>query len=640
MMNKTNCKWYLMASMLVLSACETDDFDREPSTIDTSVWPLTCYMDTVNNRPGDDFYMYCNGSYWNSTDLGDQMIVGFFYNELEQATAERAKQTAFPANNKFEQLLKAPDSFNMSDEAIEQEMLPLKQMIEEANTKEDCIRLMARMYKMGYDKILNISLSIEDGEFLIILEPRVGFKQSDGIIRGGKQRYTFKNIKENPEILKELHKVPATRSEGATAVNILADELGIPMNYVCVSDDGLAKYDTYLKAKVSSLKNYLWEVAWCQDYPYMNEKYLEDANVWLNYEERSPGDKIEDWVNETRNELRYTKSHDYATKWISEELKADVLANCEKLRDVFHKRIEKLDWMSETTKHRAAQKLDNMAFNAGYPDKWNTDALVDLSACNTLIDAVRTIREKDSKMLLSLIGTTASKNGFNAILYVFKENIDLLTTNAFYTPLFNSIFILPAFMLSPAYSTDAHDALNYATLYVTGHEITHGFDSDGSQYDELGNYRNWWTVQDRMNFEEKYQLLIDCYNHLEMAPWDNNYSGIFCPGSQTLGENIADLGGFELARQAYMEKCQNDGYYGSELDKQEKKFYQAFANIWRAKYDGWVPYEWMFTYNDEHAMERERVNGVAMNTDRWYELYNVKFGDQLYLEPSRRTHIW
>jgi len=639
-MNQTNCKWFLMASMLLLSACETDDFDCEPSTIDTSVWPLTCYMDTVNNRPGDDFYMYCNGGYWNSTDLGDQIALGTLYSEIPQATKEREEQTDFPTNNKFEQLLTAPEAFNMSDEAIEQKMLPLEQMIKQANTKEDCIRLMARMYKMGYDKILNISFSIEDSEYLIILEPRVGFKVPETIVRGREQRYTFKNIKEQPEIQKELHKVPATRGEGESVVKILADELGIPMDKVLVSEKGLEMYDTYLTASINSLKDYLWEVARCQDYPFMNEKYLEEANVWLNYERRSPGEKIEDWVNEIRGELSYTKSYDYATKWVSEELKADVLAQCEKLRDVFHRRLEKLDWMSETTKQRAALKLDNMTFNAGYPDNWNMDALVNLSSCNTLIDAVRTIREKDSKLQLSLIGTTASTNGFNAILYVYKNDTDLLTSNAFYTPLFNSIYILPAFMLPPAYSTDAHDALNYATLYVTGHEITHGFDSDGSQYDELGNYRNWWTVQDRMNFEEKYQLLIDCYDHLEMAPWDKYYGGRFCPGYQTLTENIADLGGFELARQAYMEKCQSEGYYGSELDKQEKKFYQAYANMWRSKYNSEAIELWMFNVKDEHAMERERINGVVMNTDKWYELYNVKFGDQLYLEPSRRTHIW
>lgn len=640
-MNKTNCKWFLMASMLLLSACETDDFDCEPSTIDTSVWPLTCYMDTVNNRPGDDFYMYCNGGYWNSTDLGDQMAVGSMYTEIPQATIEMEKQTDFPAINKFKQLQKAPDAFNMSDEAIDQKMLPLEQMIEQANTKEDCIKLMARMYKMGYDYILNLNFDIKDGIFLLSLEPAVMFSDDDDAhIKKIENRYTFMNIKEHPELMQELHRVTTTRGEGESVVKILADELGIPLNMVYVSDNALYAYDTFFNPSVDELKEFLWDIAWCQDMPYMNAKYLDEANEWLFYGDESQYPTMEQWIESINNKLGYTKSHDYATKWISEELKADVLAQCEKLRDVFHRRLEKLDWMSETTKQRAAQKLDNMTFYAGYPDNWNTDALVDLSSCNTLIDAVRTIREKDSKMLLSLIGTTTSNNGFNAFLYADKGYMDLLTVNAFYNPLFNSIFIFPAFMLPPLYSVDAHDALNYATLYVMGHEITHGFDSDGSQYDELGNYRNWWTVQDRMNFEEKYQLLIDCYNHLEMAPWDKNYGGRFCPGVQTLTENIADLGGFELARQAYMEKCQSEGYYGSELDNQEKKFYQAYANVWRSKYNSKAINYWMFQAKDEHAMERERINGVVMNTDKWYELYNVKFGDQLYLEPSRRTHIW
>ena len=97
-------------------------------------------------------------------------------------------------------------------------------------------------------------------------------------------------------------------------------------------------------------------------------------------------------------------------------------------------------------------------------------------------------------------------------------------------PTFNSVFIFPAFLLPPMYETDAHESLNYATLYTIGHEMTHGFDSAGANYDGMGNYRNWWTVQDRMDFEERYQQLIDCYNRLEMLPWDPNYAGKYCPG--------------------------------------------------------------------------------------------------------------
>lgn len=268
------------------------------------------------------------------------------------------------------------------------------------------------------------------------------------------------------------------------------------------------------------------------------------------------------------------------------------------------------------------------------------EAMVDFSSCQTLVEAARMARKANMVLMFSFLGKDIKTHGFNALLQAFRSQIDLRTVNAFYVSVLNSITILPAFMMPPLYATEDHDAVKYATLYVFGHEITHGFDSMGANFDGLGNYRNWWTVQDRMDFEERYQQLIDCYDRLEMMPWDRNYAGKYCPGEQTLTENIADLGGFELARQAFIEKCQREGYYGVELDKQERKFYQAYANIWRAKYlNTFVDY-CMFTAKDTHAIERERINGVVMNTDRWYELYNVQWGDNLYLRPEKRSHIW
>ena len=125
-----------------------------------------------------------------------------------------------------------------------------------------------------------------------------------------------------------------------------------------------------------------------------------------------------------------------------------------------------------------------------------------------------------------------------------------------------------------------------------------------------------------------------------MLPWDPDYAGKYCPGEQTLEENIADLGGFELISQAYIEKCQREGYYGEMLDKQERKIYQAYAHLWSAKYTSEYIDIMMFYVGDRHSVYRERINGVVMNTDRWYELYNVQWGDNLYLRPEKRTHIW
>ena len=168
--------------------------------------------------------------------------------------------------------------------------------------------------------------------------------------------------------------------------------------------------------------------------------------------------------------------------------------------------------------------------------------------------------------------------------------------------------------------------------------MTHGFDSFGANYDKMGNLRNWWTVADKMEFEDRQQLLIDCYDQLELLP--DEMPGVYAPGEQTLTENIADLGGFLIAHQAYMERLDRDGYTGEERLKQERKFFQGFAELWRSKYGPEYVNASLFEEQDVHSISKERVNGVVMNCDRWYELYDVQEGDKLYLPVERRTYLW
>ena len=211
----------------------------------------------------------------------------------------------------------------------------------------------------------------------------------------------------------------------------------------------------------------------------------------------------------------------------------------------------------------------------------------------------------------------------------------LSLVNCFYYPEFNCLCIYPAYMLPPMYNEQVSDAYNYAEFAIVGHEITHGFDNNGSNYDKNGDYRNWWTVMDKMAFTEKCQSLIDCYNLLEIMP--EEMPGQYCDGENTLGENIADLGGVEIAHQAYVEKLQREGFHGEELEKQERRFYQGWAEVWRQKYTSSYAQTLL---EDVHALPKERVNGVMMNCDRWYELFDVQWGDMLYLAPELRTHIW
>ena len=597
----------------LLVAC-TDDDDYvapAPSTIDTSEWPLTCFMDTLNYRAGDDFFMYCNGTYWKNTESRGKSLIGLFYTEAPDYINQLVSQTDIPLAAQLDALTNAVIRNPLTAEEMNEYMAPVMEVINAASTREDCIRLFARLYKLGYNKALHIGSFVVDG----VLKPTLGVPF----------RYP-------------VHPLVHTRSDGNDVISILAAELGLNPQDLLVSDGDVEKFATFVNAPVELMKEDLTDLVWMMDQPYMNPELVAESHAY--FKRYSPGSSFYDWIIDIYYNCRYTASYAFATKWITQSMIEDMEGKCEELRSVFRRRIADLDWMSGTTKNRAIEKLDLMNVCVGYPKNWVTEAMVDFGSCQTMVEAARLARKADVALLLSFLGKDVKTHAFNAYLYTYKSSGDLCSVNAFYMPTFNSVFIFPAFLLPPMYETDAHESLNYATLYTIGHEMTHGFDSAGANYDGMGNYRNWWTVQDRMDFEERYQQLIDCYNRLEMLPWDPNYAGKYCPGEQTLIENIADLGGFEIARQAFIEKCQREGYYGEELDKQERKFYQAYANYWRTKYSSETINYCMFETKETHSMDRERINGVVMNTDRWYELYNVQWGDNLYLRPDKRTHIW
>ena len=642
-MRKIKGFWILAAVCCValLAACaeDDDDFDEpEPSTVDTSEWPLTGNMDTLSYRAGDDFFMYCNGNYWKNTDLGNASVKGLIDTEAQDYIDNLISQTDIPHEAQLEALTKAVENKPLTKNEIGAYMAPVQELIDEASTNEDCIKLLARLYLMGYYRLLDISYKVVDGVFKPIFRPtfgRVPAENESGVQMAiAKPQPTQQQLNKHPELAEKYHPMANTRGDGNDVINMLATELGLNPQDILVSDEDLEIFATYKAAPVNKLKEALPEMASAMDLPYMDPGQVEHCDYILGV--YSPGNSFEKWVNDISSCCNYTSSYQFATKWVTPQMIEDMEGKCEELRSVFRRRIANLGWMSSTTKERAIQKLDMMIINVGYPKNWVKEALVDFSQCQTLVEAARIARKASVALFFSILGKDTKNHSYNASL-IYD---DLRVVNAYYTHQFNSIDIYPSFLLPPLYNTDEHEALKYATLYTIAHEMTHGFDSFGANYDGLGNYRNWWTVQDKMDFEESYQLLIDCYNRLEMMPWNPDYAGKYCPGEQTLPENIADLGGFEIANQAYVEHCQREGYYGEELDKQERKFYQAFANGWRAKYNTvYIEYA-LFRAKDNHSMFRERINGVVMNTDRWYELYNVQWGDNLYLRPEKRTHIW
>ena len=314
----------------------------------------------------------------------------------------------------------------------------------------------------------------------------------------------------------------------------------------------------------------------------------------------------------------------YVAKFFPPESKAKVQALVQNILQAYREDLSTLDWMTAETRKKALEKLDHFTVKVAYPDHWR-----DYSALEVKRD--------------DLVGDVKRANAFewNRQVKRIDEKVDRTewgmtppTVNAYYNPSANEI-VFPAGILQPPYfDAAADDAVNYGAIgSVIGHEISHGFDDQGSKYDGLGVMRTWWTDVDRKSFDVRTTALAQQYDAYEPLP------GLHVNGRLTLGENIADLAGMMIARKAYhislagKEAPVLDGYTG------DQRFYLAFAQSWRSKQKDESMRQRVLS--NPHSPPAFRVNGVVRNDDGWYAAFpEIKPTDAYYLPPDRRVHLW
>ena len=304
---------------------------------------------------------------------------------------------------------------------------------------------------------------------------------------------------------------------------------------------------------------------------------------------------------------------------------------CKDLLDTFKKRIEKNTWMSGTTKAKAKEKAEKMIFLAGYPDDYPEDFLFETEAEQEWECAYRFISDLTKKSRIMLI-----KRIFQNDLSIEQRLLDCYTlsentivNNAYYDPSNNAMVINIPNLQEEVLKLDSSDAFNYAILGATtiGHELCHAFDSFGAQYGPDGKRLEWWTISDKLRYQEKQNQMKSLYNQFVISS-----DGSVVSGERTLNENLADLGGFTVAYDTFLSK-KIEELTDEELIEQRKVFFQSFAIYWAMPDRG----DWE---NDEHSPYEFRIRGVVCNIDDWYNLYDVSFGDVYYLSPDQRIILW
>ncbi|MEZ4778185.1 MAG: M13 family metallopeptidase [Flavobacteriaceae bacterium] len=300
----------------------------------------------------------------------------------------------------------------------------------------------------------------------------------------------------------------------------------------------------------------------------------------------------------------------------------DMIAN---VIDAFKKRIQKLDWMSDTTKLKAIEKLDKFTVKIGYPDKWKDYSTMAVKPGNNYYQNMLAVKQWDFKENLDKINEPVDRT---------EWGMSPQTVNAYFNP-FNNEIVFPAAILQPPfYDYKADEAVNYGGIgAVIGHEISHAFDDSGSRFDANGNLVNWWTEADLNQFTERVNKLAEQYDRIEVL------DSVFINGKFTSGENIGDLGGllgaYDGLQKFYKEtgRPENiDGFTG------EQRFFMSWATVWRTKQREEALRTQIQT--DPHSPGRYRATQPLLNIDAFYEAFNIKEGDGMYIKPEDRVRIW
>jgi putative endopeptidase len=313
----------------------------------------------------------------------------------------------------------------------------------------------------------------------------------------------------------------------------------------------------------------------------------------------------------------------YVEKYFTPDAKKRMLDLVNNLQSVYHDRIEKLDWMSADTKKRAEDKLAAFTKKIGYPDKWKKYDDVEISK-----DAYYKNEE------------SIAKHNYNEQIKKVNKPVDRAewgmtppTVNAYYNPTFNEIVFPAGILQFPFFDKDADDAINYGAIgAVIGHEMTHGFDDQGRQYDKDGNLKDWWTKEDAEKFKKKVQVMIDQYNKFTVL------NDVHVNGSLTQGENLADIGGLAIAYQAF--KNTPEGKSDTKIDgfTPDQRFFLSFGQVWRIKNSDETMR--MRINVDPHSPEMYRVDGPLSNTPAFYKAFNIKPGDKMYRDEKDMVKVW
>lgn len=636
-------------------------------------------------KPSDDFFLFSNGAWVKNNPVPASEAEWSAFNELQEQnnlSLRKIIETASKSNAPVGSITqKVGDFYAVAMDTLKIEkqglrpLLPYLQMIDSIQNSKDVIRMIAYMHSYGIGCLFGFYITQDQKKS----EQYIAYISQGGLGLPDRDYYTkddddSKRIRS--EYLVHIQKVFDLAGKG-TSENTPSDEVikmetalaTASMTNVELRDDE-KQYNKYSYDQLlSKFPNIFWN-----DYfqgvgiSKVPELIVSQPDFFMQVDEMMKGVSIPQWkiylkwclINEaadkltsalemqnfrfygtvlsgtkemrprwkrmisaTNNALGEPVGQLYVEKNFSPESKKRVNEMVDNLMAAYKERIKSLDWMSEPTKQKALVKLASFERKLGYPDKWK-----DFSS-------------------LQITRESYLNNAFKAQFFRFKRMVNKLgkpidraewglspqTVNAYYNPSMNEIVFPAAIMQPPFFNAAADDAVNYGAIgAVIGHEITHGFDDQGSKFDESGNLNDWWTAEDRSRFESRTKKLVEQFNGYQ-ALEDLNVNG-----ELTLGENIADLGGLTMAYLAYQKSLVGKTRLTIDGFTPEQRFFIGWAQVWRVNYRPESLRRQVLT--NVHSPDNFRAIGAPSNLNEFYKAFDVKPKDKMYRDNAVRVQIW
>ena len=642
-------------------------------------------MDT-SHVPGDDFYMYATGGWQEANPIPDEHSRYGTFDKLRENNQEQVQGLIEELGAKEQQqgtnAQKVGDLYSMG---IDEEKLnadgfdpikPILTKIESATSKKDIVRLMAEINRFAASPFFGFGVGPDTKNSTM----NIAHIYQSGIGMGGREYYTEQDDKskhlrqEYVNMIKlQFQNIGYSEAEAANAAKAaMKIETELAENHF-TKEKRRQPEKNYHKIKLVDLNKEVAPFEWAYYFEQVGANDLEDLNVSqiepvraaINIIDKESIDNLKSYLNWTiirsaasylsddfvntsfefygktmsgSKEIRprWKRSIDavngalgeavgqlYVEKYFPEEAKERMLTLVNNLTESLGERITNLEWMSEETKEKAHEKLSTFIVKIGYPDKWKDYSSLEIKDDSYYANMKRA-SEFSYNESISELGKPVDKT---------KWYMSPQTVNAYYSPTSNEICFPAGILQPPFFYMNADDAINYGGIgVVIGHEMTHGFDDQGRKFDKDGNLNDWWTAEDAASFDKRAQVLVDHFDNIVVL------DTVRANGTFTLGENIADHGGLQVSLNAYQKTKEAEDGEAIDGFTPEQRFFLSYATLWGGNVrDAEIL---RLTKIDPHSLGKWRVNGALPHIDAWYDAFDIKETDELYLPKEKRASIW